>query len=155
VNCNLTGLDLPISSDYGRRHFRWEISYSRPELERIIKEKTGEDIGTLYEIVPLQRGHSGRLIEVEILGSRKNLHLKRELKIRRALSDSALESACFVVEVIHDSMGVPVEIIFHGAGWGHGVGMCQCGAAKLALEGQTTAQIFNLYFPGAKMEKMY
>ncbi|MBI5060330.1 SpoIID/LytB domain-containing protein [candidate division KSB1 bacterium] len=155
VYCNLTGTDIPVSSDYGRRHFRWEVSYSRPELERIIREKTGEDIGTLYDIVPLQRGHSGRLIEIEILGSRKNLHLKRELKIRRALSDSALESSCFVVEVIHDSLGVPVEIVFHGAGWGHGVGLCQCGAARMAKTGMSHEQIFNHYFPGLQLKKLY
>jgi stage II sporulation protein D len=155
VYCNVTGTSLPVSADYGRRHFRWEVSYSRPELERIIKEKSGDDIGTLYDIVPLRRGHSGRLTEIEILGSRKNLHLKRELKIRRTLSDSALESSCFVVEVIHDSMGVPVEIIFHGAGWGHGVGLCQCGAARMATEGKTAEQIFAHYFPGMQLKKLY
>lgn len=155
VCCNLHGVNLPVSSDYNRRRFRWEVSYSRQELERIIKEKTGDNIGTLYDIVPLRRGESGRLMEIEILGSRKNVRIKRELKIRRALSASTLESSCFYVEMIHDSNGTPVEVNLHGAGWGHGVGMCQCGAARMALEGYTAAQIIKHYFPEANIEKMY
>jgi peptidoglycan hydrolase-like amidase len=155
VCCNLNGVDLPVSSDYSRRRFRWEISYARQELERIIKEKTGENIGTLYDIVPIRRGQSGRLMEVEILGSRKNVRIKRELKIRRALASSALESSCFYVEVVHDSNGTAVEINFHGAGWGHGVGLCQCGSARMALEGRNATQIIKHYFPEATLEKMY
>ncbi len=155
VCCNLNGYDLPVSADYSRRRFRWEVSYSRQELERILKEKTNVDIGTLYDIVPLHRGHSGRLMEIEILGSRRNLHLKRELKIRRALSDTALESSCFLVDIVHDSLGMPVEVVFTGAGWGHGVGLCQCGSGRMAADGKTAEQIFSHYFPGAKVEKMY
>ena len=155
VCCNLSGYNLPVSSDYGRKHFRWEVSYSRHELEKIIKEKTGQNIGTLYDIIPIRRGRSGRLIEIEILGSRKNMRVKRELKIRRALSYSALESSCFLVDVVHDSSGVPQEIVFTGAGWGHGVGLCQCGAARKAAEGATATQIFEHYFPGLAVEKLY
>jgi peptidoglycan hydrolase-like amidase len=155
VGCNLAGYNLPVSSDYGRKHFRWEVSYSRAELEDIILEKTGEDIGTLYDILPIRRGSSGRLMEIEILGSRKNLRLKRELKIRRALSRTSLESSCFLVDVVHDSAGNPMEVIFTGAGWGHGVGMCQCGAARMAAEGMTAEQIIEHYYPGCKIEKKY
>ncbi len=155
VCCNLSGYNLPVSSNYARRRFRWEVSYSRNELERILKDKTGTDIGTLYDIVPLRRGRSGRLTEIEILGSRRNLRLKRELKIRRALSDSALESSCFLVDIVHDSLGMPVEVVFTGAGWGHGVGLCQCGAARMAADGKTAEQIFAHYFPGMKVEKKY
>lgn len=155
VCCNLSGVNLPVSADYSRRRFRWEISYSRQELERIIKEKTGTDIGTLFDIVPMKRGHSGRLMEIEILGSRQNLHIKRELKIRRALSATALESSCFYVEPVQDSHGNTVEVIFRGAGWGHGVGMCQCGSARMALEGRTAEQIIKHYFPEAIIEKVY
>ncbi len=155
VCCNLSGYNLPVSNDYGRKHFRWELSYSRHELEKIIKEKTGQNIGTLYDIVPIKRGVSGRLIEVEILGSRKNVRIKRELKIRRALSHTALESSCFLVDVVHDGSGVPQEVVFTGAGWGHGVGLCQCGAARKAAQGATSTQIFEHYFPGMDVEKLY
>ena len=155
VCCNLSGYNLPVSSDYGRKHFRWEVSYTRHELEKIIKEKLGENIGTLYDIIPIKRGSSGRLVEIEVLGSRKNIRVKRELKIRRALSNSALESSCFIVDVVHDSSGVPMEIVLTGAGWGHGVGLCQCGAARQAAQGATQKQIFEHYFPGMNVEKVY
>ena len=155
VCCNLAGFNLPVSGDYARKHVRWEVSYGRQELEGIIRDKTGVDVGTLFDILPAKRGKSGRLIEIEILGSRRNLRVKRELKIRRALSPSALESSCFIVDVVQDSSGMPVEFVFSGAGWGHGVGMCQCGAARLALEGQTSGDIFKFYFPGTMVEKVY
>lgn len=155
VCCNVAGLNLPVSGDYARKHFRWEVSYSRQELEGIIRDKTGVDVGTLFDILPVKRGKSGRLIEVEILGSRRNLRVKRELKIRRALSKTALESSCFIVDVVQDSSGMPMEIVFNGAGWGHGVGMCQCGAARLALDGKTAEDIFKFYFPGTMVEKVY
>ena len=155
VCCNLSGLNLPVSSDYGQKHFRWEVSYTRHELEKIIKEKTGESIGTLYDIIPLKRGVSGRLVEVEVLGSRKNIVIRRELNIRRALSSTQLESSCFIVDVVHDSSGMPMEIVLTGAGWGHGVGLCQCGAARQAAQGATEEQIFEHYFPGMKVEKVY
>ncbi|MFZ5433209.1 MAG: SpoIID/LytB domain-containing protein [Calditrichota bacterium] len=155
VCCNLSGLNLPVSADYAKKHFRWEVSYSRQELEEIIKDKTGTDVGTLYDILPVQRGVSGRLMEIEILGSRRNLRIKRELKIRRALSKSALPSSCFVVDIVNDSDGMPVEIILTGAGYGHGVGLCQCGAARQAANGKTYGEILQFYFPGTGVVKLY
>lgn len=155
VCCNLSSLDLPVSADYARRRFRWEVAYSRPELEQIIRDKTGVDVGTIYDVLPIHRGRSGRLIEVEVLGSRRNLKIKRELRIRRALSSTALASSCFVVDLVNDSTGVPAEIIFSGAGWGHGVGMCQCGAARQAAEGKTFPEILQFYFPGTRTVKLY
>jgi stage II sporulation protein D len=155
VCCNLVDYELPVTTTYGRKHFRWEVSYTRHELEKILKEKTGENIGTLYDIIPIRRGRSGRLMEIEVLGSRKNFRIRRELKIRRALSHSALESSCFIVDVVHDSSGNPMEIVFTGAGWGHGVGLCQCGAARKAVQGADAAQIFEHYFPGITVEKLY
>jgi stage II sporulation protein D len=155
VYCNLQGYNLPVSSEYGRKHFRWEVSYTRHELEEIILEKTGHDIGVLYDIVPIRRGVSGRLMEIEILGSRKNLHIKRELKIRRVLSRTALESSCFLIDVVDDEEGNPMEVILTGAGWGHGVGMCQCGAARMAAEGKTYQEIIEHYYPGCEIQKKY
>ncbi|RPH92730.1 SpoIID/LytB domain-containing protein [candidate division KSB1 bacterium] len=155
VCCNLSGLNLPISIDYSRKHFRWEVAVSRQDLEKIIREKTGTDVGTLYDILPIKRGRSGRLMEVEILGSRRNLRIQRELRIRRALSHSALESSCFIVDVVNDEEGMPKEFVFSGAGWGHGVGLCQCGAARQAAEGKTAEEILQFYFPGTSVEKIY
>jgi stage II sporulation protein D len=154
-NCNLDGVDLPVSRNYGRKHFRWETTLLRSELEEIILTKTGVDIGTLYDVLPIRRGRSGRLMEVEVLGSLANLRLKRELKIRRQLSHTALESSAFLVEVLHDSQGNPMELVFTGAGWGHGVGMCQAGAARLAVEGKSAEEILQHYYTGCVIDKKY
>lgn len=153
--CNLDGLNLPVSRNYSRKHFRWETTFLRSELEEIILTKTGVDIGTLYDILPIRRGRSGRLMEVEVLGSLANLRLKRELTIRRQLSHSALESSAFLVEVLNDSQGNPMELVFTGAGWGHGVGMCQAGAAHMALNGKTAQQILQHYYRDCVIEKRY
>ena len=118
-------------------------------------KKTGEDIGTLYDIIPLQRGVSGRLTEIEILGSRKNLKIKRELNIRRALAETSLNSACFVVNMELGEMGTPITIAFRGAGWGHGVGMCQYGAAVMAAAGKSHEEILAHYYPGASIKTLY
>jgi stage II sporulation protein D len=155
VCCNLEGADLPISKNYGRKHFRWENTLLRSELEEIILTKTGVDIGTLYDIIPVKRGASGRLTEVEVLGSLSNLRIKRQLKIRRTLSHTSLDSSCFLVEVVHDQDGNPMEIIFTGAGWGHGVGMCQAGAARFAMNGKDYVDILHHYFPDCVIEKKY
>jgi len=155
VCCNLGNVDLPVSSDYTKKHFRWEHSVSRPELEKTLREKTGVDVGTLYDILPIKRGSSGRLMEIEVLGSRRNLRIKRELTIRRALSPTALESSCFVVDVVNDDTGLPMEFVFSGAGWGHGVGLCQCGAARQAMDGKSAEEILRFYFPGTTVEKIY
>ncbi len=154
-HCNLDGVDLPVSRNYGRKYFRWETTLLRSELEEIILTKTGIDIGTLYDILPIRRGRSGRLMEVEVLGSLANLRIKRELRIRRTLSHTALESSAFLVEVLHDSQGNPMELVFTGAGWGHGVGMCQAGAARLALEGKSAQEILQHYYRDCVIEKKY
>jgi len=155
VHCNAKGKNFANSSEYQHQYFRWEVTYSRTELEEIILKKTGEDIGTLYDIIPLQRGVSGRLTEIEILGSRKNLKIKKELNIRRALSETALNSACFVVEMELGEMGNPVSVTLRGAGWGHGVGMCQYGAAAMATAGKTHEDILSHYYPGSSVVALY
>jgi SpoIID/LytB domain protein len=155
AHCNLKEKSLSFTSEYHHRYFRWMVNYSRQELQEIIMKKTGEDIGTLYDIIPLQRGVSGRLMEIEILGSRKNLKLKKELNIRRALSDTALNSACFVVDMELGEMGTPITITFQGAGWGHGVGMCQYGAAAMADNDSTHQDILSHYYPNTTIETLY
>jgi len=153
--CNAKGKESFFSTEYQHRYFRWEVTYSRQEIQEIILKKTGEDIGTLYDIIPLQRGVSGRLTEIEILGSRKNLKIKKELNIRRALSETALHSACFVVEMELGEMGNPVSVTLRGAGWGHGVGMCQYGAAAMAVAGKTHKDILAHYYPGSSIVALY
>ncbi len=155
VFCNLNQDDIPPILTHSRKYFRWEVSYSRKELEDIIKRRTGEDIGTLYDLIPLERGVSGRLIEMEVLGSRKNLRIKKELNIRRALSPTYLRSACFVIDIEVDNIGTPMGFTFRGAGWGHGVGMCQVGAAAMALNGYKYRDILKHYYKGIEVRAVY
>ncbi|MBN2412361.1 SpoIID/LytB domain-containing protein [candidate division KSB1 bacterium] len=155
VNCNVKEYDTPKFVSYSTKYFRWEQRYSRPELEGIIRQKTGHDIGSLIDIVPLERGVSGRLIEVKILGTMDSFTIRKELNIRQAFSKSTLYSACFVVEKIGGSNGLADEFVFKGAGWGHGVGMCQVGAAMMAFNHRKFAQILYHYYRGAKVDRFY
>lgn len=156
VWCNTEAFDgLPEILRKAERHFRWEIKYSRRELEDIVRRKSGEDIGELIDIIPLQRGNSGRLMEIEILGTIKNLLVQRELNIRNILSPKYLESACFSIEVEDGADGRPINFILRGAGWGHGVGMCQVGSGVMAAKSKNFKEILLHYYPGTKIEKIY
>ncbi len=154
--CNVAAHQgLPEILARSEKYFRWHVSYSHRELEEIIRRKSGEDIGTLLDIIPLKRGVSGRLMEIEIQGTHRNLLVQRELNIRRILSPSYLYSACFTIEIDTTENGQPVNFHFHGAGWGHGVGMCQVGAGVMAAEGKGYKQILRHYYPGTTVEKVY
>lgn len=153
VNCNLTQPDLPDQLNYARKYFRWEIDYTRAELEAIIKSKTNKDIGTLVAIKPLKRGVSGRIIKMAITGSKESLMIEKELEIRRVLSLSHLYSACFIVDAEMAGDGLPALFRIRGAGWGHGVGMCQIGAGMLAQKGWNCQQILNYYYPGTQISQ--
>jgi len=144
------------SIDQGTRDFyRWKIEYHREELEKLIKEKSGMDVGTLVDLVPVSRGPSGRIIKLKIVGSEKTVTVGKELEIRKWLSKSHLYSSAFVVSKELGSDGKPAKFILKGAGWGHGVGLCQIGAAVMATQGFTAEQIVRHYFPGAVLEKLY
>jgi stage II sporulation protein D len=147
-----------ILLDYDREtksFFRWTIEYSREELEEILREKSGFDFGTLQEIVPLSRGPSGRISRLKIVGSKKNIIVGKELEIRRWLSRSHLYSSAFVVKVKYNPHGEVERFILHGAGWGHGVGLCQIGAAVMATKGFSTEEILKHYFWGIEIKKLY
>ncbi len=147
VYCNLAGLtDIPDSLKENKRYFRWQVEYSRHELQEIIKKKTGIDIGTLFDIIPIRRGRSGRLTEIEILGSLKNLRIRGELNIRMSLAYDYLYSSCFVVDKEFDDDGTPLSFSFSGAGHGHGVGLCKTGSAVMALNGKNYMDILGHYF---------
>jgi len=153
--CNLKGRKVPASLEQYKKYFRWEVDYSRQELEEIIRKKTGEDIGILFDIVPLRRGRSGRLKEIELIGSLKNYRIRGELNIREALSNDYLESSCFIVEKEMDEVGTPISFTLVGAGQGHGVGMCKTGAAVMALEGYDWRKILNHYFENCDIRSIY
>lgn len=155
VYCNTRQREIPKGLEYTRKYFRWQVAYTRRDLERIIKKKTGQQIGLLLDIIPRQRGDSGRLTEVEIRGSKKRFRIKGELEIRKALSENHLYSSCFIVKKAIGRDGLPSRFTFIGAGWGHGVGMCQTGAAVMALEGKRYDQILRHYFQGVEIVALY
>jgi len=135
--------------------FRWKVEYEREQLEEILQKKSGIDLGTLKEVLPLKRGPSGRIIKLKIAGSKKTMVVGKELEIRRWLSKSHLYSSAFIVETIEDSKGKVDRFIFYGAGWGHGVGLCQIGAAVMADRGFTYQEILRHYFPDTMVQKIY
>jgi SpoIID/LytB domain protein len=134
----LPGFDLET-----RDFFRWKVESPKDELSRLVSEKTGIEIGELEGMEPIRRGRSGRIVELEIRGSRAVLNVGKELEIRRLLSSSHLYSSAFVVRDLGNTM------LLEGAGWGHGVGLCQIGAAVLADRGWAHTRILEHYYPGA------
>jgi len=140
---------LPSFDRETKAFFRWSVEYSPEELEEILREKSGFDFGTLKEIVPLQRGPSGRLSRLKIVGSKRSMIVGKELEIRRWLSRSHLYSSAFIVTA---EAG---RFVFHGAGWGHGVGLCQIGAAVMATRGFSAEKILKHYFRGVEIKKIY
>ena len=152
--CNTRDEDLleKILSEIDRKtktFFRWTVEYRREELEEILREKSGFDFGTLQEIVPFRRGSSGRISKLKIVGSKRTMVVGKELEIRRWLSRSHLQSSAFLVTF---EAG---RVVFHGAGWGHGVGLCQIGAAVMATRGFSAETILKHYFRNIEIRKIY
>lgn len=135
--------------------FRWQIEYSQDELSDIIKTKSGIDFGYILDLIPLQRGYSSRIIKLKIAGTKKSLIVGKELEIRRMLSKTHLYSSAFVVSKENITDGVPHKFVINGAGWGHGVGLCQIGAAVMGVLGYLFDEILLHYFKGAKIRKIY
>ncbi len=146
---------LPDFDRETENFFRWKVVYSRLELEGILREKSGYDFGTLKELLPLQRGPSGRIYRLQIVGSKRTMIVGKELEIRRWLSRSHLYSSAFIVTAEHDQSGEVASFILHGAGWGHGVGFCQIGAAVMADQGFKAEEILQHYFPGMEVARAY
>jgi len=158
--CNVTDEEvlrrvLPSSDLETGRFFRWKVTYTREELEAILLKKSGVDFGTLRALTPLERGPSGRIVRLRIEGSKRSWVVGKELEIRRWLSESHLLSSAFVAGVERDGAGVPSKFILRGAGWGHGVGLCQVGATVMALKGFKAEEILRHYFRGAELKKLY
>jgi len=135
--------------------YRWQTAYTPAALEKIIGEKTGRELGAICELMPLARGPSGRIHRLRIRGAKASLVVGKELEIRRVLSESHLLSSAFTVFTERDPSGVPVRFILRGAGWGHGVGLCQIGAAVMAIRGRSAPEILQHYFQGATLQKLY
>ena len=152
---NLLSMILPAFDQETPDFYRWRVEYSRKELEEIIKKKSGIDFGNLRNIEPLERGPSGRISRLKIKGSKKTLIVGKELEIRRWLSPSHLLSSAFIVSTERNADGEINYFILQGGGWGHGVGLCQIGAAVMASKGFKVDEILAHYFTGAQIKKLY
>ena len=164
--------------------YRWKVEYTAEEMRQIILERTGEDYGQILDLIPLERGVSGRICRLKIVGTKKTKIIGKELEIRKTLSRSHLYSSAFVVEKVYDpdhyaekvcetahqskyksgakqfffeaAEGLtPAKFILHGAGWGHGVGLCQIGAAAMGSRGYDYKTILAHYYPNSKIETIY
>ena len=139
-----------VLNDYDRESpdfFAWQVRYSRAELSELVRSRTGIDFGEIRDLNPLKRGASGRIKSLEITGTKERRILGKELAIRRALSPSHLKSSNFTLRWEGDTL------VLDGRGWGHGVGLCQIGAAVMAHEGYTCRQILQHYYPGTEIER--
>lgn len=138
--------------------YRWTVSYSRQELSELVYRRSGIDFGEIVDLIPVERGTSGRLVRLKIVGTLRTLIIGKELEIRRTLSESHLYSSAFVVDKEYKDekeKELPSRFILTGAGWGHGVGLCQIGAAVMGEEGYKYREILSHYYPGSTIEKQY
>lgn len=138
-----------VLNDYDQEthdFYRWTRQYSQHDLQRLLKRRYDIDFGDIIDLIPISRGPGGRIILLRIVGTKRQLNIGKELEIRKALSDTCLYSANFTVEKSENET-VPSTFTLHGSGWGHGVGLCQIGAAQMAKEGYSFYQILQHYFP--------
>ncbi len=149
--------------------YRWRVEYTQEELSDLLRRRSGIDFGSVLELRPLRRGASGRIIELLIRGTLQTVTVGKELEIRRWLSESHLYSSAFVVDTVYaepasdgqdirpdiNAPAIPTGFILHGAGWGHGVGLCQIGAAAMSARGCTFDRILAHYFRGSCLTRLY
>jgi SpoIID/LytB domain protein len=129
--------------------YRWQVSFSQKEISELICRKSGWDFGNIIDLIPIERGASGRIIKLKIVGTQLIKTIGKELFIRKVLSESHLYSSAFEVEKRDKTF------IIKGSGWGHGVGLCQIGAAVMAKEGYSYQEILAHYFPNSSLKKIY
>jgi SpoIID/LytB domain protein len=147
-----------VLNDYDQEttdFYRWKVVYSQQVIAELIARKSGRDFGDIIDLIPVERGNSGRLKKLKIVGSKRILTIGKELEIRKTLSESHLYSSAFVVDKRNVVNGIPQEFVLTGAGWGHGVGLCQIGAAVMGEKGYSFTEILMHYFRGAQLEKLY
>lgn len=135
--------------------YRWTQIYSQAEVKQLLEEKLAMQFGDIIDLIPMERGKSGRIYRLKIIGTQCTLIIGKELEIRRALSKSHLYSSAFVVEKVDIKDGVPQQFIIKGAGWGHGVGLCQIGAAMMGVQGYRYDEILLHYYKSAEITKAY
>ncbi len=152
---NILGKILPDFDQETADFYRWRVVIAQEELQELLLRKLGVDFGAIYKLEPLERGGSGRIVRLRIAGERETMIVGKELEIRRALSPSHLYSSAFVVETDEAGGKTPAQFRLIGAGWGHGVGLCQIGAALMAERGYDFRQILGHYYRGAQLYGLY
>lgn len=135
--------------------YRWKVRYTQEELAELIRTNTKCDYGKIIDLIPVERGKSGRISKLKIVGTLKTLIIGKELEIRRTLSDTHLFSSAFVVDKGPQQDDVPAWFELTGAGWGHGVGLCQIGAAVMGEKGYNYNDILLHYYKDADIRKLY
>jgi SpoIID/LytB domain protein len=133
--------------------YQWQVAYTQEELTELVNRKTKLDLGDIQDLIPLSRGKSGRIWRLQIVGTKRTFTIGKELEVRRALSETHLLSSAFDVEKVSTANGV--TFILKGRGWGHGVGLCQIGAAVMAEKGYKYEDILLYYYRGAKISTLY
>lgn len=161
AHCNTADVEIlsQVLNNYDQEttdFYRWTVTYTQDEITKLVKERSGMDYGNIVDLEPIARGTSGRLYKLKIVGTKKTLIIGKELEIRRTLSPSHLYSSAFVVEKGEkDANGLPSTFTLKGAGWGHGVGLCQIGAAVMGAKGYNYEQILLHYFIDAQIKELY
>lgn len=135
--------------------FRWSVVYSQEQVADLVESRTGAGLGSIVAMEALRRGPSGRIHYLKLMGTKGTLRVGKELAIRRILSRTHLKSSAFFVVALEPVAGIPTRFRLTGAGWGHGVGMCQVGAGAMALAGASAPQILAHYFPEASLTTLY
>lgn len=158
--CNTTDKRIlsQVLNDYDQEttnFYRWKVEYTQAELSALIRERSGTDYGQIIDLIPMARGTSGRLWKLKIVGTKCTMTIGKELEIRRTLSPSHLYSSAFIVDKEDVTDGIPGRFILTGAGWGHGVGLCQIGAAVMGEQGYLYDAILLHYYQGASIDKLY
>lgn len=158
-NTHDTALLSTVLNDYDQEttdFYRWHVTYTQQQIAELIRTKREEDFGDIVDLIPVKRGAGGRIEKLRIVGTLRQMTIGKELEIRRTLSESHLYSAAFVVEKgAEDARGIPASFTLHGAGWGHGVGLCQIGAAVMGQRGYNFREILLHYYKDARIETMY
>ena len=159
--CNTTDKKIlsQVLNDYDQEtadFYRWKVTYSQEKLQQLFEEKLQMNFGAILDMKAVERGKSGRISKLQIIGTEKTFTIGKELEIRRALSDTHLYSSAFVVDKYDkDEQGVPQRFEIIGAGWGHGVGLCQIGAAVMGEQGYAYNDILLHYYQGAEIKQLY
>jgi SpoIID/LytB domain protein len=152
--CNTTDAKIlsQVLNNYDQEttdFYRWKVEYSQAELSELVRERSGIDFGDIVDLIPIQRGPSARLFKLKVVGTKRTMIIGKELEIRRILSKSHLYSSGLCVEKNGD------KFILHGAGWGHGAGLCQIGAAVMGEKGFKYDKILTHYYVDAEIKKLY